>query len=457
MSETQAVVSRINWKEIFPWLILLRVFRVAIAPGPLLLATAALAVTSLGWWFCGNALLKSAEYELIQWPHFVGWPYLPKGEITSVIPDAAASYLPSATHTVLRPFAHLTEPVRQLLDYRTPINQVFYYLFGFLISAVVWTFVGGVITRQALVELGCEQSYDWVDALRYVIGRYSQYLLAPIVPLMALVALGALVVPLGWLMNWGLGVFVAGLLWIFVVMLGLVAAWLMVGLLFGWPLMISAVGAKRDGDALQAFSEAFSYVYGKPLHYFFYAVVAISLGALGLTVVQLFATLAVEFGFWAASWGAGADDIATLRNQLAAAELGQKLEADFGQGTGVYLIGLVLALLRVVVTAAAFSYFFVSSSAIFLLMRLAVDDKEMDEIHLEEEEGHLETARRAMLTDETPAGDTRSQQPAQPPPPAPATAVAFDTASPVDPPPAVNTTEISTPPVKLADPDDLAE
>jgi hypothetical protein len=406
-------VRRIAWREIFPWLILLRVFRIAIAPGPLMLATGALALASFGWWASGFLFLKTAEFEQIQRPTFIGWPYLPSERITAHIPPTAAEYLPEGTSLVLRPFAHLTEPVRQLFDYRTPINQVAYYLFGFLISTAIWTFVGGVITRLALVELGMERSYDWVDAVRYVRRRYLQYFMAPLAPLVALALLGLLLVPLGWLMNIGVGVFVAGLLWLLVIALGLVAAWLMVGLLFGWPLMIAAVGAKRDGDALQAFSEAFSYVYGKPLHYFFYAVVATCLGALALTVVQLFAGFAVEFGFWATSWGAGADDIAKLRGQLAAYELGQPIDAPVSQRSGVWLIGLVLALVNVVVTAAVFSYFFVASAGIFLLLRLAVDDKEMDEVHLDEDDDHLETARQARIRDEGADGST---PPASPPP-----------------------------------------
>lgn len=397
-------VRRIAWREVFPWLILLRVFRVAIAPGPLMLATGALAVASFGWWTSGFLFLKQAEFEQIHRPTFIGWPYLPSERITTHIPPTAAEYLPEGTVTVLRPYAHLTEPVRQLFNYRTPLHRVAYYLFGFLISAAVWTFVGGVITRLALVELGSEQSYDWLDAVRYVTRRYLQYLMAPIAPLLALGALGLLVVPLGWLMNLSIGVLVAGLLWIFVIALGLVAAWLMVGLLFGWPLMIAAVGAKRDGDALQAFSEAFSYVYGKPLHYFFYAVVSICLGALAITVVQIFAGLAVEFGFWAASWGAGTDDIEKLREQLANHQPGHRLEGPASHRAGVWLISLILTLVDVVVTAAIFSYFFVASAGIFLLMRLAVDDKEMDEVHLEDEDAQLETARQTMLSDDVPAG-----------------------------------------------------
>lgn len=439
-------VRQIIWRDIFPWLILVRVFRLALAPGPLMLSTAAVAICSLGWWMSGYVLLPKDDFKLVRGPALLAVPYVPAtGVEMRSMPPAVAQYLPS-DHGASEPYYRLTHPVVQLFHSATPLSFVVYYLIGFLISLAVWAFVGGVITRQALVILGCEQEYDWLDAARFVIRRYLQYFLAPIAPLLALVAMGFLVVPLGWLMNLSFGVFVAGLLWIFVMALGLIAAWLIVGLVFGWPLMFGVIGSKRDGDAFQAFSDSFSYVYGKPLHYLWYAAVALTLGGLAMYVVSLFAGAAIEFGYWGASWGAGAEKIAAIRRDVMIVRDGGDITAPTMHEGGVELIALVMNLVRVIQTAAAYSYFFVSAAAIFLLMRYSVDEKEMDEVHLEEEEEHLETARQAMLS-EQPAAEI---PPAKEPPPAysqqePAATVAFDTAAPPTPPPATNTTEITTP------------
>src|SRR5204863_3866138 len=78
----------------------------------------------------------------------------------------------------------------------------------------------------------------------------------------------------------GFGAAVAGIGWLFVAIAGIGAMWLFGGLIFGWPLMWPAISAERDGDPFDAFSRSYSYVYGKPLHYFFYVVVAAALGAL---------------------------------------------------------------------------------------------------------------------------------------------------------------------------------
>lgn len=437
-TEHAVAVRQIIWRDIFPWLILVRVFRLALAPGPLMLSTVAVAICSLGWWGSGYVLLPKDDFKLVRGPVVLAQPYVPAAGVDMrSLPPAVSQYLP-VDRAIAEPYLRLTHPVVQLFHSATPFRFVIYYLIGFLISAAVWGFVGGVITRQALVILGCEVEYDWLDAARFVVRRYLQYFLAPIAPMLALVAMGLLVVPLGWLMNVDFGVFIAGLLWIFVIALGLVAAWLIVGLVFGWPLMYSVIGSKRDGDALQAFSDSFSYVYGKPLHYFWYAAVALTLGGLAMYVVGLFASTAIEFGYWGASWGAGAEKIAAIRRDVAVVRSGREITGPTMHEGGVELIALVMNLVQVIQTAAAYSYFFVSAAGIFLLMRHAVDDKEMDEVHLEEEEEHLETARQAMLSEEAAV-----TPPAKEPPPA--GTVAFDTAAPPAPPPAVNSTEITTP------------
>lgn len=411
MNDDSVVVRQIAWREVFPWLLLLRVFRVAISPGPLLLATLAVILCSLSWWTCGFLFLSKQEFAAEKRPVLLAAPHLVRERIVQQVPDPALEVV-SATSPTAYPYWDLTEPVRRLFSSRTSFRHVVYYFAGSLVAIVIWSFVGGVISRQALVELGAEQTYDWFDAIRFVSRRYPQYLMAPLGPLIALVVMGLLIVPLGWLMRLDFGVFVAGLLWILVLILGLVAAWLMVGVLFGWPLMFGVVGSKRDSDSLQAFSDSFSYVYGKPLHYLFYALVALFLGGLALYLVHLFATAATEFGFWATSWGAGGARIEAIRAQLAALASGrefklltadgQEIEIPMSQRSGVWLIGLVLTFVEIVKIAAAYSYFFASSAVIFLLMRLAVDEKEMDEVHMEDEDEHIETARRAMLSDAGP-------------------------------------------------------
>jgi len=201
----------------------------------------------------------------------------------------------------------------------------------------------------------------------------------------------------------GAGSVIAGLMWIFVVVASLAAAWLLAGLLFGWPLMWPAVSAERDGDAFEAFSRSFAYVYGRPLNYFFYIVVAALFGALCLALVHIAALMVTEFGFWALAWGGGGKNVADLRELVELVLAGADLSRHENQTLvfGAQLMAIVVGLVRTVESAYMLTYFWCVASAIYLLMRMDVDDKEMDEIYVESDP-------RAAATAASPAAASSS-------------------------------------------------
>jgi hypothetical protein len=148
-----------------------------------------------------------------------------------------------------------------------------------------------------------------------------------------------------------------------------------------WP----AISAERDGDPIDAFSRSYSYVYSKPLHYFFYVVIAAAFGALCWAVVWVAAVLVQEFGFWALSWGGGGPTVVSIREQALDIADGEFKWQDDGSlwKIGTTLIGLVLALIHAVAGAFRYTFFFTAASAIYLLLRQDVDEKEMDEVFIE--------------------------------------------------------------------------
>jgi hypothetical protein len=149
-----------------------------------------------------------------------------------------------------------------------------------------------------------------------------------------------------------------------------------------WP----TISAERDGDPFEAFSRSYSYVYGRPLHYFFYVVVAAAFGALCWAVVWAAMVLVQEFGFWALSWGAGRETTADIRMQ--ALDFALDGEANWLNdrsmwNSGVMLIGAIIVLMHTVTAAFRYTFLFSVASAIYLLLRHDVDEKEMDEVYLE--------------------------------------------------------------------------
>jgi hypothetical protein len=379
MTDERGVLRRIAWRELFPWLIIFRTFRLAISPTLLLVATLAVFLSALG---AGVApyIFLTQEQRAPQNPVLVH-------SLRGQFPVAVAKYLPAEESAAREAYVRLAEPFFQVFHREWTINHAAYYTFVSLWSLAIWAFAGGIITRRAVMEFGAEETPSFIDTVKFAARRYLWYFLAPLYPLCGVLVLMLPIAALGLIARvTDLGVVLAGLIWILVVVASLIAAWLLAGLLFGFPLMWGTISAEREGDAFEAFSRSFSYVYGKPLHYLFYAIVAALFGALAWAAVDYGARIIVEFGFWAYSWGAGgakADQIANF------AELGffklYSLEVASDQKmakAGALLISLVLGMVELVTLGFVMSFFWCVAGAIYLLLRQDVDDKEFDEIYV---------------------------------------------------------------------------
>jgi hypothetical protein len=251
----------------------------------------------------------------------------------------------------------------------------------------IWSFPAGVITRRAIMQLATDEHLGIGSAVAYAGRKYAWYFLTPFYPLLGLLLLVLPVAFLGlvlWMLP-GFGAALAGFTWPLMILVGLAAMWLIGGLMLGFPLMWPTISAERDGDPFEAFSRSYAYVYGKPLHYLFYAIVAALFGALSFIVVLLAVVIVREFGFWALSWGAGSPLVAELRADALDVLSGEFDPARTGilWRIGATLIGLFIAVVESVTSAFRFSYFFCAASAIYLLLRHDVDEKEIDEVFVE--------------------------------------------------------------------------
>lgn len=386
MTESAGVVRQIAWRELFPWLILLRTFRLAISPSLLAVATVAVLLTSVGWRLSGLLFLKAEEREAL----VLAGEHVPRADnsqLANATPAAPRPFFPTASSALLDGYFDLAEPLARLWRRDLSLRETAFYVFGFLWMLVVWAFPGGMITRRAVVQLAIETPQGIRREVIYAGRRYYWYLLAPLYPILGLLLLALPIMLLGLPLRIvpGLGAVFAGLCWMFVLIAGLGAMWLLGGLIFGWPLMWPTISAERDGDPFEAFSRSYSYVYGKPLHYFFYVVVAASLGALAWSVAWSAAQLVQEFGFWALAWGGGGQRVTDLRRDALILLAGGSLE-EAGRlwSLGAMLISWALGLLHAVTTAFRYTFFFSTASAIYLLLRHDVDEKEMDEVFLDE-------------------------------------------------------------------------
>jgi hypothetical protein len=368
MTQTPAPLHSVAWRELFPWAILFRSWKTALSPSLLFLGVAALFATHFGWSLAGkmfgkpgaNATPRAAE-ERSQAGTFT-WP-------------SASTVLSTA------PLNDLIRPLVRLSDPNSTIAASAYHLLGWVIAVAVWSFAGGVAARWTILTHGAGQETDIFETGRFVGGRYLQFFLAPLAPLGALVLLGGLLVPIGWLLRFELGILLAALLWIGVLLTSVVGAWLMVGLLGGLPLMWGVLAAQKDADCLQAFSDAFSYVFGRPLHYVGYALLGLGIAAVSCTLVDFVAGRVVQFGYVSVGWGAGKERMALLSEAPSGAE--DRSLSRSARESGAALIRGFMQLPWIAAKAYQAMLFFVISTTIFLLLRRDVDDKETNDVYVE--------------------------------------------------------------------------
>jgi hypothetical protein len=184
------------------------------------------------------------------------------------------------------------------------------------------------------------------------------------------------------LLRLDIGVLLMAVVWPVVLFCGFVLAVLLVGFLFGWPLMWPTISAEGT-DSFDALSRSYSYTYQRPVHYLFYAAVAGVLGALAWVVVIIFAKGVITYSYWAASWGSGVTRIKEIQDILAQTERmpGQSWSLFWG----AQIIGFWTKIVVTVAVGFLFSYFWCATTYIYFLLRQAVDATEMDEVAVEEE------------------------------------------------------------------------
>jgi hypothetical protein len=256
-----------------------------------------------------------------------------------------------------------------------------YYSLGGLLATAIWAFCGGAITRKSVVQCGLEQSVSMRDALEFARKRWFAIFSAVTLPLVGIVMLAMPFTLLGWLMRLDIGIFVAGALWIFVLMVGGLMAVLCLGLLLGWPLMWGAISAENT-DAFDAISRAYAYTFQRPLHYLMYVSTACMLGVMGWLLAWWFSEAVISLSYWSVEFGCGAERVTALRSYVNGEQPSGHLGSAMQSGT--VLIRMTTGLTRCLASAFSFSFFWCNAGAIYLLLRHDTDQTELDDVIIDD-------------------------------------------------------------------------
>ncbi|MCI0464717.1 MAG: hypothetical protein L0Z62_47950 [Gemmataceae bacterium] len=350
---------------------------------------------------------------------------------------------------LVEPLVKFLRPILYLFDPASGgLNRI--YLFAIILwTLATWALFGGAITRLAAVHLARpNEQISMTEAVRFTWARYRSYFSAPLFPLLFIVVLTVFLILFGLVegLTWFLGdIFVAGLFWPLVLVIGLIMAVVLVGLI-GWPLMYPTISAEGS-DSFDAISRSYSYVYQSPWRYLWYAAVALAYGAVLVFFVGFMGSLMVYLSKWGISqaplpsdreptylfsyaptsfgWRdlllSGHPDAVTVEVVRSSGAIGKELALSpqymetisLSNRIGAFLVAFWIYVLFLMVVGFAYSYFWTASTLIYLLMRRSVDETEMDEVHLDEEEfeeppPRTTTSAPAQAAAQAPAGGGRA-------------------------------------------------
>ena len=389
MATESGTIKRVEWLEVIPALRLAKAAWIALTPSILALAFLGYLVSSIGWQAASLILTREERFQLTLTTEF---------ELDDYVPAWNTFTLDGPVEYVIR---HTAGRVAMLGRIDLSWRGVLYFMIGNLWAIGVWSLVGGTICRYSVLKLGAEESPDIFACARMVFARWLSFFTAPLYPLLGVALLTLPLAIAGLLMRADLGVLIMGLLWVVVLLVSAVIAWLLVGLFFGWILMWPAISAEQEGDTFDAFSRSYSYVFGKPVHYAFYLVVAGLVGWFALELVEYVAAVETRAGFWGTSWGAGRQR--TLEIQALVGDYQRSFQLDgappklnSSEHIGAWLISWSIAIVRAVPRSFAYAFFFVAASGIYLLLRKDVDDKELDDLYHEDDAARFAAGRRAV-------------------------------------------------------------
>lgn len=390
MTDRPVVIQKISWADLCPWAIIFRTLPIATSFTVLVLALLAVAATPMGWMLSETCLSTEVRATKIKELRNNTSPY--RG-VFSDTPDGQEP-LQMLGVRITGPrevFRQLVSPVKKMFDREIGLGEFFYYFFGSLWTIAVWSFAGLGICRVCLLRLTRGEYAGLDDAFEFSIDNWSKAFGAVMTPLLGVAVLCIPTFLLGLLLGFDIGVLLVGLLWFIVVGISIVMGILLLGLLFGWPLMIASVACESQ-NTFDSMTRSFAYVLQRPFHYLCYALLAILFGGVAWVIVASIADGMIGLTYWSVSWGAnisGEDAVGVDRiDQLI---LGMPLDAegDPTESSSMYAGRSAISFWNAVIKslAAAFLYglFWCLSSAVYLLLRKDVDQTEMDEIFLVDE------------------------------------------------------------------------
>ena len=345
----EGTIRRIDWTELTPVVLLLRVFNVALGVRVLAIALLGTCLTVLlGSLLSGVPLPGQACQMTDERFSRVGMviDFVVRYDSYDAIRTTRPNALAFPPMPIVVSFDDALNPCNTLIPYWTH-TKLFLWLPGVFL---IWVFCGGMICRIVALRLTVDESESTSTLFLFFRKRGIGYISSLIILSLGILCCFLPVLIAYWLATVPGVNYVVAILLPIPLLFALFTVILALGLAVGWMLLFAAVST--DGsDGFDAISRMFSYIFQRPLHYILYWICSGILGCLGYLFVFFISSCVVGM----------ADAIAS------------------GDSTGIaaFWVGLIWLL----PTAYAFAWFWTSSVAIYLLLRRSVDATPLTEVY----------------------------------------------------------------------------
>ncbi|MGE0482245.1 MAG: hypothetical protein AB7Q17_17440 [Phycisphaerae bacterium] len=298
-------------------------------------------------------------------------------------------------------------------------QRPWYALIYGLLHVLIFGFAGAAIARHAVVHSARDENIRLGGALRFAQEKWLQTALTPLILVAAILALGVLLIVFSWIVGLltlipavGLvGYVIGGLIYGLALLVGVALVAAAVGLVGGLHLMTPTIAAESS-DAMDALSRSVNYVFSRPFHVLFYGVAGLAYGAVCFVVVRLGALLLLKlthtftkigmssFGWWHnvnATESLTTDRLSAMWRMPSWNELpllpatgGTPFWGTFanaplssGETAGMWLIAAWVFLVVGLVGAFVVSFYFSTSTEIYLLLRRHIDATDYEDVFYE--------------------------------------------------------------------------
>lgn len=327
----------IPYRRFFPWLHLFRAIGLAFSVRQLLVGAGAIGVLSLG-----QALMERIDRE--ERPDSASTePHVkPLEDSRLVLLRGIATETAKPWGDVARPIIAVLVPGESTANRLKGVGEACWKI-------IVWSLFGLVLSRLAVRRFARDEQGSLRKTIRFGVTRWIYSIVSPLLPSAAslLIILVAVIVAFPSRIP-GIGPALAVISSPVLVICSLLSAYLLIAVLVGWPLMVTAI-ATDDCDGFGGLSRSYSLWTGRPWYFTWCWVVAGCAGLVAMTLASLMIVLSQYISDLIIGVGIGDSPAA-----LAAATATQDLMAFVIQAYGI-------------------SFFWTCATIVYALLRQSVD------------------------------------------------------------------------------------